>query len=561
MYIRRHSGRFICIFLILISSFIYFSYHLIKIQFFRAEFLAKRADSQHNHTVKIEPVRGSIFDRNFRPLALNLTVYSLYANPRQMSQESKQKALKLLPKILELKSSFVKERLARDKLFIWVKRKVSFEIMSEVKELNIPGISFIKENRRYYTNNELAAHVLGFVGIDNNGLEGLELQFNKYLKGESGWAKILRDAKQRDLLIDEEFIPAKDGFHLILTIDETIQFIAERALDKAFQKHNAESATIIVMVPNTGEILALANRPTYDLNDFGKSDVAARTNRAIAHVYEPGSVFKMVVASAALEEDIFTEEDIIFCENGQYRVANHILHDSHEHGNLTFREVIEQSSNIGTTKIAQKMGADVFYRYADRFRFGKSTGIDLKGEVNGWLKDPSKWSKTSIGALPIGQEVTVTPLQLVCAISSIANGGLYMKPFVVKYIKDSRDELIKEFKPEVIDRVISPSTAERVRLILEGVVDRGTGKRARIKGVRVAGKTGTAQKVVDGRYSKSQYYASFIGFAPVDDPKIAAVVVFDNPHPSYYGGTVAAPVFKEMLVDSLKYLETSGSVF
>lgn len=561
MYIRRHSGRFICIFLILISSFIYFSFHLIKIQFFRAEFLAKRADSQHNHTVKIEPVRGSIFDRNFRPLALNLTVYSLYANPRQMSQESKEQALKLLPNILKLKPSFVKERLARDKLFIWVKRKISFEVMSDIKALNISGISFIKENRRYYTNNELAAHVLGFVGIDNNGLEGLELQFNKYLKGESGWARILRDAKQRDLLIDEEFIPAKDGFHLVLTIDETIQFIAEKALDKAFQKHNAASASIIVMDPNTGEILALANRPTYNLNDFGKSDVAARTNRAIAHVYEPGSVFKMVVASAALEEDIFTEEDIIFCENGQYRVANHILHDSHDHGNLTFREVIEQSSNIGTTKIAQKMGADVFYRYADRFRFGKSTGIDLKGEVNGWLKDPSKWSKTSIGALPIGQEVTVTPLQLVCAISSIANGGLYMKPFVVKYIKDGRDELIKEFKPEVIDRVISPSTAERVRLILEGVVDRGTGKRARIKGVRVAGKTGTAQKVVDGRYSHSQYYASFIGFAPVDDPKIAAVVVFDNPHPSYYGGTVAAPVFKEMLVDSLKYLEAAGRAF
>lgn len=561
MYIRRHSGRFICIFLFLLISFFYFSYHLIKIQFFRSEYLAKHAERQHNHTVKIEPIRGNIFDRNLRPLALNLTVYSIYANPRQMSQDAKNAAIRDLPRLLDIAPSFVKDRISRDKLFVWIKRKIPFETMNAVKALKIEGVSFLKENKRYYTNNEMAAHILGFAGIDNKGLEGLELQFDHYLRGKDGYARILRDAKQRDLLIDKEFFPAKDGFHLVLTIDETIQFIAEEALDKAFEKHHADSASIIVMNPKTGEVLALANRPTYDLNHFEKSDVASRTNRAIAHVYEPGSVFKIVAASAALEEDLFAEKDVIFCENGEYRQANRILHDVHKYGDLTFKEVIQQSSNIGTVKIVEKMGADTFYRYADRFRFGKATGIDLKGEVNGWLKPPSKWSKTSIGALPIGQEITVTPLQLVCAVSAIANGGLYMKPFVVKYITDSHNELIQEFQPEVVDRVISPSTAERVQLILESVVDHGTGRRAQVDGVRVGGKTGTAQKVVDGRYSPNQYYASFIGFAPVDDPQIAAVVVFDHPHPNYYGGTVAAPVFREMLVDSLKYLEASRNNF
>ena len=557
MYIRRYSGRFICVFLIIIGSFFYFSFHLVTIQFFRSDFLARRAEQQHNHSVKIEPVRGIIFDRNLRPLALNMTVYSLYANPRQMTDEAKQKAVLVLPHILALEPSFVKERLDRDKYFVWLSRKLSFETMKDVKALGILGLDFLKENERYYPNKELAAHVLGFVGVDNIGLEGLELQFNTSLHGEDGWARILRDARQRDLLIDKEFFPAKDGFHLVLTIDETIQFIAERALDEAFKKNNALSAAIIVINPMTGEILALANRPTYNLNDVAHSDVESRTNRAIAHVYEPGSVFKIVAASAALEEDIFQEDDVIFCENGEYKVANHILHDHHGHGNLKFQEVIEQSSNIGTTKVAQKMGPDIFYRYAKRFGFGRLTGIDLRGEVGGLLKPPSQWSKTTIGAIPIGHEVTVTPLQLVCAVSAIANGGLHMKPFVVKYIKDRHDELIEAFDPQVVDRVISPGTAQRMKKILEGVVERGTGRRARIAGVQIAGKTGTAQKVVNGQYSHSKYFASFIGFAPVDDPKIAAVVMFDEPHPNHYGGTVAAPVFKEMMENALKYLEAS----
>lgn len=558
MHIRRYSGRFICIFLIIIGSFLYFLFHLIRIQFFRAEYLAERAQRQHNHSVKIEPARGMIFDRNLRPLALNVAVYSLYANPRQMDETARQKAVRELPKLLGLDPAFVRGRLSRNKSFVWIGRRLPFETVSAVRALDISGLGFIKENRRFYPNNEMAAHVIGFAGVDNQGLEGLELQFEKDLHGTDGWARILRDAKQRDLLLDKEYVPAKDGFNLILTIDETIQFIAEQALDAAFQKYRAAGATIIVMDPSTGEILALANRPTYNLNDPGKSDLASRTNRAIAHVYEPGSVFKIIAASAALEQGLFQEQDIIFCENGKYRISNHILSDHVAHGHLTFQGVIEQSSNIGTVKVAQKMGPAVFYDYARRFRFGMMTGIDLRGEVGGWLKPPSQWSATSIGALPIGYEITVTPLQLVCAVSAVANGGLYLKPFVVKYITDSHDQLIASFEPRIIDRVINPSTAERLKKIMEGVVQHGTGKRAQVAGVRVAGKTGTARKVVGGKYVTSKYHASFIGFAPVDDPKIAAVVTFDEPRQSYYGGTIAAPVFQEMLERSLKYLEAVG---
>ncbi len=555
MYIRRNPLRFMSVVLFIVIALAFFSFKLIWIQLFRSQHLEKLAKRQHNHSVEIDPIRGTIYDCRGRPLALNIAAYSLYANPRQMTDEDKAKAMAKLPQILGLPPVFIKDRLSRDKFFVWIERKMSLAVTEEVRALKISGLGFIRESKRHYPNNYLAAHLIGFAGIDNRGLEGLELQFDEYLKGESGWMNIVRDARQRDLLMDRGFLPPKDGFHIVLTIDETIQFIAEEALQKAFEENHALSGTIIVMNPKTGEILALANRPTYELSNPGVSDEASRTNRAIAYVYEPGSVFKIVAATAALEENVFKEEDVIFCENGTYKVGNHILHDHSSHGKLTFQQVIEQSSNIGTTKVAQKMGPDIFYKYAQRFHFGQLTGIDLRGEVGGVLKHPSRWSATSIGALPIGHEVTVTPLQLVCAISAVANGGVYMKPFVVKYITDHQELVIQEFQPQEIDRVMTLETSERLKKILQGVVENGTGKKARVKGVSVAGKTGTSQKVVGGQYSHDKFFASFIGFAPVEDPKIAAVVMFDEPHPNHYGGTVAAPVFQEMLVDALKYLE------
>jgi cell division protein FtsI/penicillin-binding protein 2 len=435
-------------------------------------------------------------------------------------------------------------------------RKVPFELSEKIRHAKIKGIGLIRDSKRYYPNQSLAAHLIGFAGMDNKGLEGLELMFDKYLRGEPGYSQILRDAKQRELLIEKSFLPPKDGFNLVLTIDETIQYISERALDKAFAKSNAIAATVIVVNPKTGEILALVNRPTYDLTNVDKFPTENRMNRAISLVYEPGSVFKIVAASAALEEGVFKETDKIFCENGSYSVGGHILHDHHGHGTLTFSEVMEQSSNIGVTKIAQKMGPATWYKYAKRFRFGDKTGIDLLGEVDGWVKKPSVWSKTSISALPIGQEVTVTPIQLVAAIAAIANDGVYMKPHIVKYVKDNNDELIESVKSQAVSQVISPETAKRLQAILKGVVERGTAKKAQIAGISVAGKTGTAQKVENGRYSKDSFFASFIGFAPVENAQLAVIVMFDDPHPDHFGGTVAAPVFRDIVVDSLKYMDS-----
>lgn len=533
-----------------------FAVRLVLIQVFNSEFLAGLAKKQHNHLIVLEPKRGTIYDRNMRPLAINLPVYSMYANSKSMSEAEKQRAVSILSEKFGFDKKMLRNRLGRDKYFVWIQRKMTEEAYELIKAQKLKGIEFVKESKRYYPNKSLGSHIIGFAGIDNNGLEGMELQLDKYLKGKEGMSQILRDARQRELLLEKNYVAQQNGFNVILTIDETIQYIAERALEAGFKKHNAKGASIIVLNPKTGEILALANQPTYNLEEFSTVNPENKTNRALAFTYEPGSVFKIVAASAALEENAFKESDMIFCENGSYKVGNHYLKDHDPLGTLSFKEVIEQSSNIGTTKIAQKLGPDVFYQYAHKFRFGIKTGIDMVGETNGWLKKPTEWSKTSIGAIPIGQEVTVTAIQLAGAIAAIANDGIYMKPYIVKEIRDDHDQVIESFEPQVVDRVITPETAKRVQAILQGVVDNGTGKKAQIPGITVAGKTGTAQKVEGGLYSHSKFYASFLGFAPVDDPQLAAIVIYDEPHPAYYGGTVSAPVFQEVISDSLKYIST-----
>ena len=555
MFIRRHVLRFIFIYLSLITCLIFFGVKLILIQVFHSEHLASLADKQHNHLIEIEPIRGSIYDRNGNLLAFNVSVYSLYANPRMMSSENKKKVLESLPGLLNLEPDFIRERLAKDKYFVWLKRKLTNEEFKQVKALKIKQLGFQKESKRFYPNGQLAAHIIGFSDIDNRGLEGLELSYNEQLKGQPGWVNILRDARQKELLIENSYYPPRHGFHLVLTIDETIQYIAEKALNKVYHKYKAKTAVVIVLDIKTGEILALANQPTYNLQKINESQLGHRTNRAISYVYEPGSVFKIVAAAAALEERAFKETDKIYCEDGEYKVGNHILHDHRPHGMLTFREVFELSSNIGVTKVAEALGPETYYKYAKRFRFGRKTNVDLLGEVSGLLKPPSQWSKTSIGAIPIGHEVTVTPIQLVCATAAVANDGLLMRPYVVKLIKDNYNQIIKMKNPEVVTRVMTSDTAHRLRQILMGVVETGTGKRAQIAGVQVAGKTGTAQKVINNTYSHDKFLASFMGFAPVDRPRIAVVVMVDEPGPQHYGGTVSAPVFKEVVENTLKYLE------
>ena len=555
MYLRKYPLRFAVVSIFLFVGFAYSIGFLIFIQIFRSAFLSNLAQRQHEHSIILEPKRGTIYDRNLRALAINLPVYSVYGNARAMRQQHDiDEVVEKLSGILKVDPKQIRDKLDKDKYFVWIARKVPEEIYRRIRDLKLQGISFIKESKRFYPNQSLAAHLVGFAGMDNNGLDGLERDYDKYLKGQPGRAIILRDAHQRELMFDKGYVPPVDGFSVILTIDETIQFIAERALDRMYKKYNAKGASIIVMNPKTGEILAFANRPTYNLEEASQSTPESRTNRAIVFTYEPGSVFKIVTASAALQEGVIKEGDMINCEHGAYRVANHILHDHEPLGTITFKQVIEQSSNIGTTKVAQRLGPQRVYNYAHRFRFGMKTGIDLPGEARGMLKPVSQWSKTSIGAVPIGQEVTVTPIQLLGAISAIANDGIYMRPYVVKSVKDSQGQIIFQKDPQILDKVISKVTSKRMKAILRGVVEEGTGTKAAIPGITAAGKTGTAQKVVGGTYSHAHFYATFAGFAPVENPQLAAVVVFDEPHPAYYGGTVSAPVFSEVVGDSLKYL-------
>jgi cell division protein FtsI (penicillin-binding protein 3) len=527
---------------------------LSLIQIFRASYLAEKADKQHNHVVDLEPQRGTIYDRDMRALALNVAAYSLFANPKAMTAAQKGDAVRKVSQVLGTDPGALSRKMGKEKSFVWLARKIPQDKYELLKAVKLHGLGFIRESKRFYPNGELAAHVMGFANIDNVGLQGVELEFDKYLHGTKGVAQFLRDARQRDLMIEKDFIAPKNGHDVVLTIDETIQYIAEEALDRAFRKYNAQAASIIVLNPRTGEVLAFANRPTFMPDYPEKFPPENRTNRAVAFVYEPGSVFKIVTATGALEENITNEDEIFFCENGKYLVGNHILKDAHPKGRLTFRQVIEQSSNIGTVKVAQRMGPDKVYEYAHRFHFGQRTNIGMTGEVGGWLKATNRWSKTSIGAIPIGQEVTVTAVQLAVAIAGIANDGVLMKPYFIRYVRDPNGVIIEENKPQVTGRVMKPETARRLRSILQGVVDNGTAQMARMKDITSGGKTGTAQKVVNGRYSHSKFVASFIGFAPVEDPKLAVVVTVDEPHPAYYGGVVSGPVFKEVVENSMKYL-------
>ena len=561
MHINNYNRKLNAVFVVLLIFLIFCAARLIYIQLFHSNYLAEIANKQHNSYVELEPRRGTIFDINFKPQAVNVAAYSLYASPNRMRDKDKELAIAKLSEILGLSREYLNNRLSRNKYFVWLARKMTDRQAEVIKGLNIKGLDFMKESKRSYPNGYMASHVVGFAGLDNNGLEGVELRYDNYLKGQPGWAIFLRDARQKQLDLYEKMVLPVDGYDVVLTIDEVIQYIAERELDKAFKKYRAQGAMIIVMDPHTGAILALANRPTYDLNDHASINKDQMRDRAICDLFEPGSVFKIVTAAAALEGKKVVEEDKFFCENGSYKVGSHILHDHRAHGWLTFREVIEQSSNIGTTKIAQKLGPQVIYNYAKLFGFGSKLGIDLSGEINGSLKDPRFWSATSIGAIPIGQEVGVTALQLVAAISVIANGGQLMRPYIIEEIKDKYGEVIQKTQPAMIRKVISLDTALRVKKILAGVVENGTGKLAKVPGFTSAGKTGTAQKLEpNGAYSHNKFIASFIGFAPVEDPLISIVVIVDDPHPYYFGGVVSAPVFKNVAADVLRYLNARQPV-
>ncbi len=487
----------------LLIFFVLLCLRLFFVQLSAAKPLSKLALDQYKTFTCLLPKRGVVYDTNLRQLAISITLDSVFIDPLMV--ENRELAARQISGVLKVKEKELLGKMNEKKHFVWLARKAQPEVVRELKRLNIKGLGFIKEPQMAYPDGMIASHLLGFVNSDGEGLEGIELEFNKYLKGQMGWLYTIRDAKRRGVPgYEYKEIPPTDGNDIVLTIDSVVQSFAERELDKAFQKYNAKGGSVIIMDPNTGDIIAMANRPTYDLNSVNSYPVENRRNRAISDFFEPGSSFKIVTLSAALEEDVIGLEDQIFCENGEFKWIRHTYHDHKPHGWLTFRDVIKYSSNIGTMKVALKLGDSALYRYIKRFGFGKKTNILLPGEVEGISRSPDKWSKLSLCSIAMGQEVTVTAMQLACAFSSIANGGYYVRPRILDRIQDKNGFILKKFEVEKLHRVISEGTAIKARGVLRGVVEEGTAKMAEINGYSPAGKTGTAQKIEpNGTFSHS----------------------------------------------------------
>jgi cell division protein FtsI (penicillin-binding protein 3) len=555
-HFKTFRNRYIIVYACSIALFLPIFYRLLSLQVLHSATLTDLADRQHNLVIELPPRRGYIYDRNKNQLAISLKVPSVYIVSRLIYDKDEKG--RILADILDLERSYVKDRLKRDKSFVWLKRKISEAEAEKIRSLKDPNINILYETKRFYPNAEMLSHIIGFCDIDNQGLEGIELTLDTYLSGRSGYQFTKRDARGRRLIgLEDKLIPPVHGYNVVLTIDQIIQHIVETELDAAYKKWKAKGAVAIVMDPNDGRVLALANRPTYDLNSYSTASEAHRRNRAITDFYEPGSIFKIVTAAAALQEDLFSLSDTIDCENGKYRpLRGRILNDVHAYGVIDFPTVFIKSSNIGTVKIAEELGEQKLYHYIKQFGFGERTMIDLPGEVEGIIRHPQQWSKYSITSIPMGQEVTATALQMLSAVSAIANGGNLITPYVIDEIRDNQDVVIKKNSPFIKRTFLDEDVCETVRSILERAVEEGTGKNARISGVTVAGKTGTAQKVApDGRgYSHSDYMSSFVGFVPADDPALAIIVTLDEPRPLYYGGTVAAPVFKNIAEKALTYL-------
>ncbi len=498
--------------------------------------------------------RGTIYDRTGTPLAISVAAPSVYADARGVTE--KRDVARRIAKVVGKDAKAIQRQLERDKRFVWVARQVDLSLTSDIMKLRGDGIGIIEEQKRMYPHGELASHLLGFVDIDQRGLEGLELTLNGALRGQDGWRSTLRDAKG-DLLIGPWTVETApiDGYDMVLTIDSVVQAVAEEALTWGVSKYHAKGGSVIVMDPYSGAVLAMANRPVHHPGAPGRSEMDARRNRAVTDLFEPGSTFKIVTASALLEEGRITPEEELFCENGSWpTVARHILHDHTGHGTLSFHDIIALSSNIGTSKAAQRLKREELDRYVRAFGFGRKTGIDVPGEVSGIYSPPAKWSKLSSYIIPIGQEIAATPIQLAVMISVIANGGLRVRPYLVDRLQTDDGVIVHASRRSEPVRVISSQTASVLQSMLVSVVESGTGQLANVQGLTVAGKTGTAQKLEPtGRYSHSRFVASFVGFGPVPDVRFVIVVCLDEPRPLYFGGVVSAPIFKRVVEQLASY--------
>jgi cell division protein FtsI (penicillin-binding protein 3) len=582
-------ARFWLICLFFLSWAILIAFRLFWLQVVLHGDFMVRARQQQQRTFDVAPRRGVLYDRNLRELAMTVQVDSIFAVPSEITdKQATARALAAIvhtdPNDAQSAEEQIAARLDAARNFAWVARRVTAETSTRVKELikaqDLKGIYFQKEFQRFYPDNEIAAQVLGYVGMDDTGLGGLEQKFEPQLHGVQGRMYTALDA-HRHVLGSSEREP-QPGRNLVLTIDENIQFMTERALDHAMERTHAASGTVVVQDVHTGQILALAIRPTFNPNLFRRATPDLLRNHAVSDVYEPGSVFKLVTYSAALDTNVAKPDDLIDCQGGAIKMpGGRVIHDDKgDHfGVITVHEALAHSSDVAAVKLALKVGQDRFYQYVRDFGFGSRTGAEMPGETRGLLQNVNKWSPSSIGSVAIGQEIGVTPIQLVSMVSSIANGGVYLPPRVlmpgqVDGTANGKTPAVPQVSPQLTPmpfkpggelpdplppgahRVLSTMTAAQMRKMMEGVVLYGTGKRAQLNGYSSGGKTGTAQKIdpATGKYSKTVHIASFAGIAPVNNPVIAVAVIIDSPMGDYYGTTVSAPVFAEVAQQVLEYL-------
>jgi cell division protein FtsI (penicillin-binding protein 3) len=529
---------------------------LIHLQVFARDSLQRQALRQSERTIKLEPRRGRILDRSGRELAVSVDVESVYADPQLIPDVSS--TARQLARVLDLDGPGERrllEQLETRRAFAWVRRKVDPRSAQAVRALELPGVGFLGETRRYYPNRELGAHVLGWAGLDNKGMSGIEYAFDDLIGGRAAKVVVRTDAHRRPTGPPET--PITEGQSVVLTIDATIQHVVERELGRAVRATRSVAGTAVVLDPESGEVLALANRPTFNPNRFGASTRNDRRNRAVLDAYEPGSVFKVITAAAALQEGVVTPDEIIDCGNGWIEIAGRRINDHKAFSSLAFRNVIARSSDIGTIRVAQRLGRETFNRYVHDFGFGSATEVGLPGEARGILRPPDKWSALSLASLSFGQEIGVTALQMANAIAVVANGGYLMRPRIVRRVESPSGAILHEYKPLAVRRVLEPETVDTLNEILREVVEHGTGRRAAVEGYSVAGKTGTAQKVDPhtGAYSMIDHVASFVGFVPATRPALVILVSLDTPQGERNeGGDVAAPVFQRIAEQSLRHL-------
>ena len=533
---------------------------LFWVQVARNEHYRKLALDQRLYPVPVDARRGTIRDVKGRELAVSVSADAVYAIPADIDDPPE--TAKQVSKILGLDVEAVRKKLSEPLATVWIDRRVDPEKAAALRKLNLKGIGFAERGQRFYPKDNLAAHVLGIVGIDNQGLEGIEVQYDYFLQGTKGQVRSERDATGKEIPGGiTQFIPPVDGNDLYLTIDEVIQYIVERELDKGMAELKAKRGMILAMDPMTGAVLAMASRPAYNPNRYFEEPDSLRRNPIVSDTYEPGSTFKIITAAAALEERIVRPDDTFF-DPGFIKVADRYVRCwlAGGHGTQTFTEATENSCNVVFATLGTRLGQERFYRYIQAFGLGSPLGIDYPGEAAGLLQRPKNVGPVELANISFGQGISVTPLQLLSALSAIANGGTLMRPHLVSKIVDPDGLIVKDFREDPIRQVISKETSKELSLILESVIVNGSGFRAKVPGYRVAGKTGTAEKPGAGGYSDKRV-ASFLGFAPVEDPKIAILVVWDEPDVGIsYGGVLAAPAFQSIVKDVLRYMEIPPSV-